>query len=960
MGVCPASSTLARKDQPRLVPIDVKHGTLSKSSFRLGLRYKKMAELGKEWTEHKRGKVTIKFSPDLEGSPALFGKLDVEMDYNTIANARNRTIRLRKDVVCQSAGSDDDFVFQARVKLQLIGDIKLVANVTVEPRAQFVNTLPVDITVLTRTRQVLSSSTLSTTDRKDTIHHLPRGSKMEIYSAGDTLALKVRCSEQPASGTPTGMTRQWIEIPVTTEMATPLLCLLPFDNEHLTSDSKVPGSEFYIAEANSRLPNFFLERINDKVESQDVVKGVHRPGPRTYLFAVGNYSVDHTERIMFEQMASRSKRSSSTKHKALPFGTFLEQESKRNISLLPTAEVPIRLIERGSSTVRRSAMFSVEEVSMSEGGAQATPLLWDDGSGSGYFVYRRLVSSFQSELHVIPEFLVFNGDDKRTVTVKQVGAKDVQIPPTQTAPIFSADREKGLRLAFRYDTVDGSTNFMRLDELGLHIDIVRNSEGDSLGSVAVQTSIGSTDSRLVIKLGKVGSIEREKPKNPIDMLPSIFVSDNLRLRVQAEKMAVTLNQACVIDADADGQGTLEEANNGSDEKSTSLERSCRESAEETSICSIVMTNCVYDVQRMFKESEEESKGTPERCQLSLIVNDLRVFDEMPGSPFPTVFHYSGENRILDLCVRTKGPLYANTVKIDLLDMILAHSGGGEKNKRERMTIQTYEDFIWKLLDTADLISKASAEGAEPTDEGEVDKALAAYVANWKVVSEVEYMPPQVSTIYDIQKTRVSPFNIHLSFTRTPQAERYEKFINNQGAHLMRYFTQQLKFTIKDCDLRFSPYEKHSLQGPMDRLIEILTAVYVARVKLKAVSILAASSFSDWKSLAARDGGDDEFVDGDVLRVTGTMAGNSVAYAFNKVGRGLGKGITAGFDTIGGGIENGAALVGARGVGSNVNSVISGVGGGIAGTLQGGKCRLSRLQMTVIFRRLSQALPLPFA
>ena len=935
-GVCPASSTLVKKEQPRLMPIDVKQGTLSKSSFRLGMRYEKMAELGKEWVENKKAKVTIKFSPNLDGAPNLSGKLDLELDYNTIANARNQTIRLRNDIICTSAESDDDFVFQARVKFQLIGDIKLVVNVTVEPRAQFVNTLPVDIAVLTRTRQAFSSSTLGTADRTDTIHHLPRGGKMEIYSAGDTLALKVRCSEQPVSGTLIGMSRQWIEIPVTSEMATPLLCLFPF-GEHQASGSKVPGSEFYIAEANSRLPNFFLERINDDGENQDVVKGVHKPGPRTYLFAVANYSVDHTGNILFEQMASRSKRSSSTKKQSLPFSAFVEQESKRNISLLPTAEVPIRLIERGSDTERRSAMFSVEEVSMSEGGAQATPLLWDDGSGSGYFLYRRLVSSFQSELHVIPEFLVFNGDDKRTVTVKQVRSKDVQIPPLQTAPIFSTNREKGLRLAFRYDTVDGSTNFLQLEELGLHIDIVRTSEGVSLGSVAIQTSIGSTDSRLVIKLGKVGSIEREKPKNPIDMLPIMFVADNLRLRVQADKMTVTLNQARVIEADADGQGTLEEANKGSDEKSVSLERSVRYSAEETSICSIIITNCVYDVQKMFKESEEEAKGTPERCQISLIVHDMKILDEMPGSPFPTVFKYSGENRFLDLCVRTKGPLYANTVKIDLLDMILAHSGGEEKNKKERMTIQTYEDFIWKLLDTADLISKASAEGAEPANLGEVDKALAAYVAQWNVVPDVQYMPPQVSTIFNIEKIRVSPFNINISFTRTPQAERYEKFINNHGAHLMRYFTQQLKFTISDCNLRFSPYEQHSLQGPMDRLVEILTAVYSSRIKLKAVSILAASSFNDWKSLAARDGGDDEFVDGDVLRVTGAIAGNSVAYAFNKVGRGLGKGITAGFDTIGGGIENGAALVGAKGVGSNVNSLISGVGGGIAGTFQGGRC-----------------------
>ena len=74
-------------------------------------------------------------------------------------------------------------------------------------------------------------------------------------------------------------------------------------------------------------------------------------------------------------------------------------------------------------------------------------------------------------------------------------------------------------------------------------------------------------------------------------------------------------------------------------------------------------------------------------------------------------------------------------------------------------------------------------------------------------------------------------------------------------------------------------------------------------------------------------------------MTGSVAGNSVAFAFNKVGKGMGSSVTMGFDAIGDGIENGAALLGAKGFGSGVNAVISGVGGGIGGTLTGGKSQL---------------------
>lgn len=244
--------------------------------------------------------------------------------------------------------------------------------------------------------------------------------------------------------------------------------------------------------------------------------------------------------------------------------------------------------------------------------------------------------------------------------------------------------------------------------------------------------------------------------------------------------------------------------------------------------------------------------------------------------------------------------------------------------------------MWKLIDLADLVVHASIEGAQPTDGGELDKALEAFVPNYTVDKVVQLTGPQVFKIYDIAKARISPFSIVLSFRRNPDAQRYEKFINSRGAHMMRYFTQQLKFTIEGCDLYFARYEEVNLKGPIDRLTEILKAVYISRLKLKVVKILAAASFGDWTSLVSRDGDDDEFVDGDILRVAGSIAGNSVAAAFHEVGKGIGKGVQAGFESFGGGLEDGAAFLGANDFGAGARTVIAGVGGGIGGTLEGGK------------------------
>jgi hypothetical protein len=62
-------------------------------------------------------------------------------------------------------------------------------------------------------------------------------------------------------------------------------------------------------------------------------------------------------------------------------------------------------------------------------------------------------------------------------------------------------------------------------------------------------------------------------------------------------------------------------------------------------------------------------------------------------------------------------------------------------------------------------------------------------------------------------------------------------------------------------LRFGRYENRGLKGPPDRLMESLAAVYASRMKFKIVTLLSAASFQDWKFLAARDNGDDEYVEG---------------------------------------------------------------------------------------------------
>ena len=211
---------------------------------------------------------------------------------------------------------------------------------------------------------------------------------------------------------------------------------------------------------------------------------------------------------------------------------------------------------------------------------------------------------------------------------------------------------------------------------------------------------------------------------------------------------------------------------------------------------------------------------------------------------------------------------------------------------------------------------------------------------------MKYVPPKSEKIYNIRKTRVSPFTMVVSFKRNPQVSRYKLLQGGKMATLMNYFTRQLKFKIEKAELSFSHYEVDDVKGPPDRIIELVWNVYLSRMKTKIITIMTAASFQDWKYLTARQDGTDNYVEGDLFRATGNLAGNSVSYVIGRTGKGLGKGVSNVASTIGGGIESVTSAIGARAVGAGVNSIVSGVGTGVGDTISGGTFLQSFLYISV--------------
>mmetsp|Transcript_2476 Transcript_2476/g.5221 ORF Transcript_2476/g.5221 Transcript_2476/m.5221 type:complete len:359 (-) Transcript_2476:300-1376(-) len=200
-----------------------------------------------------------------------------------------------------------------------------------------------------------------------------------------------------------------------------------------------------------------------------------------------------------------------------------------------------------------------------------------------------------------------------------------------------------------------------------------------------------------------------------------------------------------------------------------------------------------------------------------------------------------------------------------------------------------------------------------------------------------YRPPRSDKLYDVKKLRVSPFILLFSFKRQPQSSRYQiirKGSGVRGAKLTNYFTTRLKFTIDRADLRFQGYMVRDIKGPPDRLADTIKAVYTTQLKSKMLTLMTATSFQDWKYLTARDSGGEEFIEGDLLRMTGNLAGRSAKFVLKKSGDYIGNGVVAVTGTIGGGIQEATESVGLGQVGAGVNSVVSGLGEGVSSGVKG--------------------------
>jgi len=956
-------------------------GRMTKESTCLGVPIESLKHFNAEWSTFQECTLNLSVSPELEGvneSDRLVGGIDVNLRKEMFRHG-NTSISSSFDISCRSAGEEsgtiDVFAIQVKVVACLFRGLPHM-EIDIAPRALIQNSLPLSMSV--RTPMPYTFSEYSARHGESySIHLLAPDDFVEVFTPGPSIAVSLRCTDNPVAGNPTDwMEGGWVDLPLLPEfrLSEPFFVYLPFPTISNETSPRRGGTEVVIADKLS--PHWDQGALENegKGEGIEVSAVADKEDWRKYIIGIGQYAVDHTGEVLFEDgpcelysPRSSIRRSHSTPSHSrnddsilTPLGAYRSERHHGRITLLPTKK-QIRLVHltmEGEVGYMKSAPFLLDDVALCEGGAEATPIPWESGEPTGFFAYRRLVNLYQSEIHIIPEYIVYNGSKTHKVRVKQPGMGEVTVLPGKIAPLQS---HSGTRVAIsvEYEGFGARTAPMNVDTAALRFAVVRAHEGYPIGSVAVETVVGAQDSRWVVKLSdlKLGASQVLKPKEH-----SIFENDLLRFRIQWTELKISLSEARLASAVTETFQNMDMAQPRSSASNLQNYRPDLTGGTRTRhiqpdllldprghsdpVCSIIFYRFTVDWQRVFKEDHTgaasntqnigRGKASTERSQISVIVHNVQLRDDTKGSKYPIVVDSTTDTSFFDLCLRTRGPFSAEMINVNLFDLKLSYSNG----RPSPIVIKVYEDIIWEILDLAHRISEAASEVGGHQINLLYDEEHEGYVVSVSdhrtsfIEDETKYTPPSSTTLYDFEKVRVSPVLLVVSFDRTPQKSRYKKKQHIRGANLVNYFTRQLKFKIDQAELRFGAFGASNIKGGSDRLIELLSTAYISRMKFKVLTLLTAASFQDWKNLASRQEGDDEYLEGDIMRVTGNLAGRSANYIMKKAGMGLGGGISMATSKLGDGFESAAGAIGARSLGTGVNNVVSGVGEGVGQTLTG--------------------------
>ena len=327
------------------------------------------------------------------------------------------------------------------------------------------------------------------------------------------------------------------------------------------------------------------------------------------------------------------------------------------------------------------------------------------------------------------------------------------VSPGEVVPIYF-EETADIFVQFEIPKLQVESKFHRVDVLEMNLcDLYSTDEAEISGTIAVQTAIGGVDSRLVIKLGIVDKNFTQDTDNVDDVETKTY--DCLDIQINLAKFEMAL-------------------------KDTEL---------KASVAQLCLDRLHVSYKKDFNYSDE-SKSELECNDISFGIERFRILDCAPDSPYPEIFGNPVDSDFVRLNVKLLGPLQKDTVKVELIDLKLVES----EDKSAALSINAGEEFVWRLLDVINRVFAAIEDMTGTLLIIEWDEETEEYVVlivenSGKDVRVQIYTPPEISKLFDINTTQISPINLNVSFLRAPEASRYKNVGGSSGA-MMEYFTKR--------------------------------------------------------------------------------------------------------------------------------------------------------------------------
>ena len=286
-------------------------------------------------------------------------------------------------------------VAQISIRVSLVDTLHPFVELLLQPRTILRNTLPLKLCLTTSMPHTYSidkdEGVVIECNTQKSFHLLDRGDTVEVFTGEPAVDFGVTYAESPLVG---GATLSRFEFLTPLERGQffdgPISCVLPLEN----SESKRDDIDFLI----SKSADVFENISNDILTENGFSYSSPQDQIRHIYFTTPNFIVDHTKCLSFEP----AKRSRGSTDLATP--TFLGLDGESHITLQPDATKPFIVTKDiNSDQEKKSLPFTIDDVSICEGGIESSPIIWQDKTRSNYYAYRELKDLNMAQVHIIPE-----------------------------------------------------------------------------------------------------------------------------------------------------------------------------------------------------------------------------------------------------------------------------------------------------------------------------------------------------------------------------------------------------------------------------------------------------------------------------------------------------------------------------------------------------------------------------